>query len=157
MLAVVVRLHRTDSRVHALCRYLPPDMVTAYLYRYSLVFIQVFFFQINQNQPWKLYETSIKAAASQRRDSIGGWLRHLLRCVAVRSDAWVMVVLHLDCIKRIVSPNFRSLVFYIICNVDRHYKDRFGIHVNTQTVVTFLHNETYVFAEVPVAYNSHST
>ena len=37
-----------------------------------------------------------------------------------------------------VSPNFRSLIFYIMYHCVRHFKDRFGIHVNTQTVVTFL-------------------
>ena len=87
-------------------------------------------------------ETSIQAAALQHRDSIGGWLHHLRRCVAVRSDAWVMVMLlHLSGLystKRMVSPNFRSLIFYIMHHLARNYKEMFGIYVNTQTVVTFL-------------------
>ena len=37
-----------------------------------------------------------------------------------------------------ISPNFRSLIFYIMYHFVRNYKDRFGIHVNTQAVVTFL-------------------
>ena len=61
------------------------------------------YFFPNQPQPTlELYESSIKAAAVwQRRDSIRGWLHHLRRSVAVRSDAWIMVMLpHLDCIQR---------------------------------------------------------
>ena len=41
--------------------------------------------------------------------------------------------------KRMGSPNvLRSLIFYIMYHLVRNYKERFGIHVNTQTVVTFL-------------------
>ena len=39
--------------------------------------------------------------------------------------------------KRMASPNFSQLDFFIMYPVVRHYKDRFGIHVNTRTVVTF--------------------
>ena len=42
--------------------------------------------------------------------------------------------------KRMVSPNFlRSLIFYItVYDIVRNYKERCCIHVNIQTVVTFL-------------------
>ena len=98
------------------------------------------FFFLNQPEfPLEFYEISIEQRDSVgSRDSIGGWLHHR-RCVAVRSDAWVMVMLlHLGCIQRNEwSPNFRSLIFYIMYHFVRNYKERFGIHVNTQTVVTF--------------------
>ena len=82
------------------------------------------------------------------KDSIGGWLHHLHRSVKVRSDAWVMVqvsrnrlaLLYLYATKRLVSPNFlRSLIFYVMMyHTVRNYKERFGIRIKIQTVVTFL-------------------
>ena len=49
------------------------------------------------------------------------------------------MLLHLKCIQRneCSRRTFRSLIFYITYPFVRHYKDIFGIHVNTQTVVTF--------------------
>ena len=94
-----------DSRVLvALYRCLPPNMVTAH-------FAPVFFFYFVQSGTFfskstrstvEFYETCIQAAASlQRRDNIGGWLHRLRRSVAVRSDAWVVVMLlHLECVQR---------------------------------------------------------
>ena len=66
-------------------------MATAY---FASVFFSVCSGTIFTNQPestLKFYETNTHTAALQRRDSIGGWLHHLHRSVAVRSDAWVMV------------------------------------------------------------------
>ena len=40
--------------------------------------------------------------------------------------------------KRVVSSIFRSLTFYIMYHLVRSYKETFGIHVYTQTVLTFL-------------------
>ena len=37
-----------------------------------------------------------------------------------------------------VSPNSRSLIFHFMYHFVWHDKDRFGIHVNIQKVVTFL-------------------
>ena len=78
----------------------------------------------------------------QQRDSVGtvpegGCIISAVRCAAVRSDSWVMVMLVYST-KRMISPNFRSLIFYIMYHFVRNYKDRFDIHVNTQTVLTFL-------------------
>ena len=91
----------------------------------------------------------MKPAYEQQRYSVGTvsvWLHHLHRSIAVRSDAWVMVqVSHnrlalLYSTKRMVSPNFlRSMIFYIMMyHFVRIYREKFGIHVNTQTVVTLL-------------------
>ena len=114
------------------------------------MFVQVRFFP-NQPEPTlKFCETSIQAAALLRRDSTGGWLHHLHRSVAVRSDAWLMVQVSrnrlalLYSTKRMVSPNFlRSLIFYFMMyHIVRNYKERFGIHVSIQTAVTFLDIDT---------------
>ena len=84
-----------DSRVLALCRCLPPDMVTACFAPVFFSFCSGVLFQINQNQPCNFMKQAYK---QQQRDTIGCWLHHLYRSVAVRSDAWVMVMmLHLDC------------------------------------------------------------
>ena len=103
LLAAVVRLHRTGT--HA-C----PRCVVVYtrtwsrriLCRYCLVCVPGIFFPNQPESTLEFYETSIKAAAArQGRDSIAWWLHHLRRSIAVRSDAWVMVMLlHLDCIQR---------------------------------------------------------
>ena len=112
------------------------------------MFVQVLFFPNPPKSTLIFYETNIPGTSStlQRRDSFGGWLHHLHRSAAVRSDAWVMVQVSrnrlalLYSTKRMVSPNFlRSLIFYIMMyHIVRSYKERFGIHVNIQTVVTFL-------------------
>ena len=51
----------------------------------------------------------------------------------------MVMLLHLDCVQRNEWSHraFRILIFYIVYHFVRHYKDKFGIHVNTQTVVTF--------------------
>ena len=91
-----------DSSVIAWCRRLPPNMVTPN-------FAPVFFcFSSGIHSPYQpeptleFYATSIQVVTTwQRRDIIGGWLHHLRRSVAVRSDASVMVMLlHLGCIQR---------------------------------------------------------
>ena len=59
-----------------------------------------------------------------------------------------------------VSPNFRSLIFYIMYHLVRNYNEMFGIHVNTQTVVTFISWYWYVydvFTHVTVTYHSYHT
>ena len=53
-----------DPHVLALRHCLPKDMVTTYFAPVLLAFVQVFFFQINQKQPWNLNETSTQAAAA---------------------------------------------------------------------------------------------
>ena len=146
--SAVVSLHRTGTRACSQrCIVVYPRIWSRHiLHRYFLVFVQVLFFP-NQPEPTlKFYETSIQAAALQRRDSIGGWLHHLHGSISVRSEAWVMVQLSrnrlalLYSTKRMVSPNFlRSLIFYMMMDqIVRNYKERFGIHVKIQTVVTFL-------------------
>ena len=51
----------------------------------------------------------------------------------------MVMLLHLDCIQRNEWSlrTFRGLIFYIMYPFVRHYKDIFGIHVSTQTVVAF--------------------
>ena len=101
LLAAIVRLHRTGTRACSRC-VVVPDMVTAYFVPVFFSFSSGIFLPNQPESTLEFHETSIKAAAAwQRRDSIGGWLHHLRRSLAVRSDAWVMVMLlHLDCIQR---------------------------------------------------------
>ena len=77
-------------------------MITAYFEQDFVLFSQaksVTFFEIYHNQTWTFYETSMQVAAFQRWDVIGRWLHHLRRCIAVRSDACVVVILpNLECI-----------------------------------------------------------
>ena len=52
----------------------------------------------------------------------------------------MVMLLHLDCIQQSERSHstFRILIFDVMYHFVRHYKDKFGILVNTQTVVTFL-------------------
>ena len=55
---------------------------------------------------------------------------------------------------------YNSFILYITYHLVWNYKKSFGIHVNTQTVVTFLDIDTYVygvFTYVPVTYHSYPT
>ena len=69
LLAAVVRLHRTGTPACSRC-------VAVYvriwsrriLHRYFLIFVQVFFLQINHNQPWNFMQQAYK---QQQRDSVG--------------------------------------------------------------------------------------
>ena len=102
-------------------------MATAYFAPVFFIFCWGIFFPNQPESTLEFYERSIKVAAAawQRGDSVGGWLHHR-RSVAVRSDAWVMVMLlHLDCVQRNEwsRRTFRSLIFYIMCHFDRHYKE----------------------------------
>ena len=89
-----------DSRVLVLCRCLPPDMVTAYFAPVFFSFCSgIFFFQINQNQPWNFMKQAFK---QQQRDSVGTVSEGgcIISAVAARSDSRVMVMLpHLYCIQ----------------------------------------------------------
>ena len=79
------------------------------------------------------------AAASQHRDGIGGRLHHIYHSTAALSDWWVMVILlHQVCMQR-NNEYLRTFVawIFIMYHSVRSCNDRFCIHVNSQTTLTF--------------------
>ena len=68
LLAAAVRLHRTGTRACTRCVVVYPRIwLWRIFHRYFLVFVQVVFIQVNQNQTWN----SMKQSCKLQRESVG--------------------------------------------------------------------------------------